>query len=332
MILSVCPPHAARDVARSVAGLHRDLRRRQRRLPRDAPRGPRAASPTPTSSTAASSGRRPRRGDDPAVPERRSRAGDVAALFDGHDRRRAHRRATRRALKMAYAAWTKGSAALLLAAHERRRGLRRRATRSTPSGPTWPARAARRRASARRSQGLALGRRDGGDRRHVRRRQAYPTASTAPRPRCTGAASNTLRPMSAAGSPNASCTACSSCSGEVHHAEDLAGFRTALLDVLPRVIPAAYTSYNEVSADGDAAGGDGHARAARSGCSRMGPLRPPEPARAAPPRDRDPRAYRLSDVIDDGRLPRARALPRGVRAARRRAPARGHAAGAADGC
>ena len=38
--------------------------------------------------------------------------------------------------------------------------------------------------------------------------------------------------------------------GEVHHAEDLAGFRTALLDVLPRVIPAAYTSYNEISADG----------------------------------------------------------------------------------
>jgi DNA-binding CsgD family transcriptional regulator len=38
--------------------------------------------------------------------------------------------------------------------------------------------------------------------------------------------------------------------GEVHHAEDLAGFRSALLDVLPRVIPAAYTSYNEVSAEG----------------------------------------------------------------------------------
>ncbi|MDA0180908.1 helix-turn-helix transcriptional regulator [Solirubrobacter phytolaccae] len=38
--------------------------------------------------------------------------------------------------------------------------------------------------------------------------------------------------------------------GEVHHAEDLDGFRGALLDVLPRVIPAAYTSYNEVGADG----------------------------------------------------------------------------------
>ena len=38
--------------------------------------------------------------------------------------------------------------------------------------------------------------------------------------------------------------------GEAHHAEDLAGFRAALLDVLPRVIPAAYTSYNEVGADG----------------------------------------------------------------------------------
>src|SRR4051794_38221998 len=38
--------------------------------------------------------------------------------------------------------------------------------------------------------------------------------------------------------------------GEVHHAEDVAGFRTSLLDVLPRIIPAAYTSYNEVSAEG----------------------------------------------------------------------------------
>ena len=39
--------------------------------------------------------------------------------------------------------------------------------------------------------------------------------------------------------------------GEVHHAENVAGFRTALLDVLPRIIPAAYTSYNEVSGDGN---------------------------------------------------------------------------------
>ncbi len=58
--------------------------------------------------------------------------------------------------------------------------------------------------------------------------------------------------------------------GEVHHAETLAGFRTALLDVLPRVIPAAYTSYNEVSADGRPAGGDGDAGAFAAGARGSG--------------------------------------------------------------
>src|SRR3954452_2650988 len=38
--------------------------------------------------------------------------------------------------------------------------------------------------------------------------------------------------------------------GEAHHAETVVEFRTALLDVLPRIIPAAYTSYNEIGADG----------------------------------------------------------------------------------
>lgn len=38
--------------------------------------------------------------------------------------------------------------------------------------------------------------------------------------------------------------------GEVHHAEDLAAFRTGLIDVLPRVLPSQCTAYNEVSAEG----------------------------------------------------------------------------------
>jgi hypothetical protein len=38
--------------------------------------------------------------------------------------------------------------------------------------------------------------------------------------------------------------------GEVHHAENVAGFHTALLDVVPRIIPAAYTSYNQLAANG----------------------------------------------------------------------------------
>ena len=86
--------------------------------------------------------------------------------------------------------------------------------------------------------------------------------------------------------------------GEVHHAEDLAGFRTALLDVLPRIIPAAYTSYNEV-------GGDGTPLVALvtpeppRGSSPMGPLRPPEPARAAPPGHARPaRAPALGRHVD----------------------------------
>ena len=74
------------------------------------------------------------------------------------------------ALKMAYAAWSKGTTALLLAIRDvarhfdveddwRRRGARAR-------------RPAAARGARRRDEGLALDRRDGGDRRHVRGRRA----------------------------------------------------------------------------------------------------------------------------------------------------------------
>jgi len=88
--------------------------------------------------------------------------------------------------------------------------------------------------------------------------------------------------------------------GEVHHAEDLDGFRTALLHVLPRVIPAAYTSYNEVGADGaplvTMVAPEPPARILAS-WSRVGHQNPLVHRYLA---TRDPRAYRLSDVIDMG--------------------------------
>jgi DNA-binding CsgD family transcriptional regulator len=86
--------------------------------------------------------------------------------------------------------------------------------------------------------------------------------------------------------------------GEVHHAEDVASFRTALLDVVPRVIPNAYTSYNEIAADGTPL------------VTIVKPLPEPQwlqnwarlghqnPLVQHHLETRDPRAHRLSDVID----------------------------------
>lgn len=86
--------------------------------------------------------------------------------------------------------------------------------------------------------------------------------------------------------------------GEVHHAEDLDGFRTALLDVLPRVIPAAYTSYNELGADGAplvtlvSPVPPAHILANWGRVGHQNPLVQHHLA------TRDPRAHRLSDVTD----------------------------------
>src|SRR4051794_13326201 len=85
--------------------------------------------------------------------------------------------------------------------------------------------------------------------------------------------------------------------GEAHHAEDLAGFRTALLDVLPRIIPAAYTSYNEVRADGTPlvtmVTPEVPDRILRN-WARYGHQNPLVQHHLT---TRDPRAYRLSDVV-----------------------------------
>lgn len=85
--------------------------------------------------------------------------------------------------------------------------------------------------------------------------------------------------------------------GEVHHAEDLPGFRSALLDVIPRVIPNAYTSYNEIGADGTPlvtlVNPMPEARVLEA-WARLGYQNPLVRRNLE---TRDPRATRLSDVI-----------------------------------
>ena len=76
---------------------------------------------------------------------------------------------------MAYAAWSKGTAALLLAIRDVARTLRRRGRARRGVAPVAAGARRARSPRAERSaatQGLALGRRDGGDRRHVRGRRA----------------------------------------------------------------------------------------------------------------------------------------------------------------
>jgi len=85
--------------------------------------------------------------------------------------------------------------------------------------------------------------------------------------------------------------------GEVHHAEDVPSFRAALLDVVPRVIPNAYTSYNEFGADGTplvAMVTPAPEQRLLESWARFGHQSPLVERYL---RTRDPRAYRLSDVI-----------------------------------
>ena len=84
--------------------------------------------------------------------------------------------------------------------------------------------------------------------------------------------------------------------GEVHHAETVAGFRTALLDVLPRIIPAAYTSYNEVGADGTPLVTMVTPEAPQHVLANWGRYGHQNPLVRHHLATRDPRAYRLSDV------------------------------------
>jgi DNA-binding CsgD family transcriptional regulator len=86
--------------------------------------------------------------------------------------------------------------------------------------------------------------------------------------------------------------------GEVHHSEDLASFRTALLDVVPRVIPNAYTSYNEIAADGTPLVTIVQPEPAPRWLERWGRYGHQNPLVQRYLETRDPRAHRLSDVID----------------------------------
>ena len=93
------------------------------------------------------------------------------------------------AIKMAYAAWTKGSAG---AAHGGARAGHGRGRGRGPAGrvaalAARPAQALGERRQGHRAQGVALGRRDGRDRRRRSTTPACPTASTGRPARCTGA-------------------------------------------------------------------------------------------------------------------------------------------------
>ena len=122
VILSICPPHAALDVAHQVAAAgytgstSTPTRSRSRPPSRSPPSSPPRARPT---STAGSSASRPRSPATPASTCPARTPSEVRALFS---RSRLDARIAEGPLyaassvKMAYAAWTKGSSALLLAA------------------------------------------------------------------------------------------------------------------------------------------------------------------------------------------------------------------------
>jgi DNA-binding CsgD family transcriptional regulator len=87
--------------------------------------------------------------------------------------------------------------------------------------------------------------------------------------------------------------------GEAHHAENRAMFRTAMLDVLPRIIPAAYTSYNEVSSiDGTPLVAMVAPEPSQRILQQWGRYGHQNPLVQRYLATRDGRAYRLSDVIE----------------------------------
>ena len=86
--------------------------------------------------------------------------------------------------------------------------------------------------------------------------------------------------------------------GEVHHAEDLASFRQGLLDVLPRVVPSVYTSYNEITPDGQPLVAIVSPEPEQQWLELWGRLGHQNPLIQRYLSTRDPRAYRMSDVID----------------------------------
>lgn len=99
--------------------------------------------------------------------------------------------------------------------------------------------------------------------------------------------------------------------GEVHHAEDLESFRVGLLDVVPRVLPSDYTSYNEFGPDGSPIVVIVKPEPEPMFIERWGRLGHENPLVQRYLETRDPRAYRITDVIEHRRF-RERALYREV--------------------
>jgi 3-hydroxyisobutyrate dehydrogenase-like beta-hydroxyacid dehydrogenase len=115
LLLSICPPHAAVDVARSVAGsggVYVDANAISPQSAREI-----AGIIGPGYVDGGIIGPPPVRAGTTRVYLSGARAGDVAAAFAGTplEARVIGGAVSASALKMAYAAWTKGSAALLLA-------------------------------------------------------------------------------------------------------------------------------------------------------------------------------------------------------------------------
>ena len=133
------------------------------------------------------------------------RAGEVGDLFAGtalDARVIGGRDGAASAVKMAYAAWTKGTAALILAIRALARAEGVEQTLLAEWELSQPALTARSHAAARSAtgEGLALGRRNGGDRRdHGRRRPARPVSTRPPPP--STPASPTPRPPHPPASP-----------------------------------------------------------------------------------------------------------------------------------
>lgn len=88
--------------------------------------------------------------------------------------------------------------------------------------------------------------------------------------------------------------------GEVHHAEDVEAFRRGLLDVMPRVLPSECTAYNEIAPDGSPLVVLVDPMPAPELLNRWAQYAHQSPLIQWHLSSRDPRAQRISDVVDHG--------------------------------
>ena len=167
VILSVCPPHAALEVARATQGFAGTYVDANAISPM---RAAEIGALHPRFVDGGIIGPPPRAAGETRLYLSGADASEVAALFAGSivDARVVPNAS---ALKMAYAAWSKGTAALLLAVRDvaRHFGVEDALADEWRLSQPRALRPARVGGALRGEEGLALGRRDGGDRRHVRR-------------------------------------------------------------------------------------------------------------------------------------------------------------------